>query len=67
MQDTFLLAYKGLIDYIESLRIVRSLVKINTKPYVHWRTFQWHWETLAHLIDYLPDTLPTFQVRCFEK
>ncbi len=63
MQDTFLLGYRGLIDYMEPLRIVRSLVNINIEQFVHWRTFQWHWEKLADLIDYLPDTLPKFQVR----
>ena len=62
MQDTFLLAYKGLINYIEPLRMVRSLVKINMTEFVHWRTFEWHWEKLADLIDYLPDILTKFQV-----
>ncbi|CAF1636307.1 unnamed protein product [Rotaria magnacalcarata] len=61
MQDTFLLAYKGLIDYAEPLRIIRSLTKIHMTEYVHWRTFQWHWDTLAELIDYLPDTLTKFR------
>ncbi|CAF1247472.1 unnamed protein product [Rotaria sordida] len=61
MQDTFLLAYKGLVDYSEPLRIVRSLVQINMTQYVHWKTFQWHWETLAELVDYLPDTLTKFE------
>jgi hypothetical protein len=63
MQDSFLLAYKGLISYSEPLRIINSLVKINTKQFVHWRTFQWHWDTLASLIDYLPDTSAKFQVK----
>jgi hypothetical protein len=63
MQDSFLLAYKGLIGYAEPLRITNSVVKINTQQFVHWRTFQWHWDTLADLIDYLPDTLTNFQVK----
>lgn len=62
MQDTFLLAYKGLVDYTEPLRIVRSLITINITEFAHWKTFQWHWETLANLIDYLPETLTKFQV-----
>ncbi|UJR08425.1 hypothetical protein I4U23_012695 [Adineta vaga] len=61
LQDTFLLAYKGLIDYTEPLRIVRSLIKINTKQYVHWKTFEWHWIKLADLVGNLADTLPQFQ------
>ncbi|CAF3811776.1 unnamed protein product [Rotaria sp. Silwood1] len=61
MQDTFLLAYKGLVDYTEPLRIVRSLVKINMIEFVHWKTFEWHWQTLADLVDYLPNTLTEFQ------
>jgi hypothetical protein len=39
-----------------------SLVKIKTKQYVIWRTFQWHWELLADLIEYLPDTWIKFRV-----
>jgi hypothetical protein len=62
MQDVFLLAYKGRVKYTEALSILRSLVKINIDQYVHWRTFQWHWETLASLIDYLPQTNAKFQV-----
>lgn len=62
MQDTFLLAYKGLIDYNAPLGIFKSLVKITIQQFVHWKTFQWHWETLAELMDYLPDTLHNFQV-----
>ncbi|CAF4388362.1 unnamed protein product, partial [Adineta steineri] len=27
----------------------------------HWRTFQWHWDTLANLVDYLPNILDKFQ------
>ncbi|CAF4170650.1 unnamed protein product, partial [Adineta steineri] len=61
IQDTFLLAYKGLIDYHESLRIIKSLGKLNMTEYVHWKTFQYHWDILADLIDYLPDTLTKFQ------
>ncbi|CAF0728802.1 unnamed protein product [Adineta steineri] len=61
IQDTFLLAYKGLIDYHESLRIIKSLEKLNMTEYVHWKTFQYHWDILADLIDYLPDTLTKFQ------
>jgi hypothetical protein len=63
MQDAFLLAYKGLIDYTAPLNIIKSLVKIGIKQFVHWRTFEWHWEKLAEIIDYLPDTLINFQVR----
>jgi hypothetical protein len=63
MQDSFLLAYKGLIDYTAPLNIIKSLVNISIEEFVHWRTFEWHWETLADLIDYLPDTLINFQVR----
>jgi hypothetical protein len=63
IQDTFLLAYKGLIDYIEPLRIMKSLVNIKTKQFVIWRTFQWHWENLADLIEYFPDTWKKFKVR----
>ena len=63
MQDSFLLAYKGLINYTEPLRIVNSLVKINIEQYAHWRTFQWHWDTLGVLVDYLSETLSQFQVR----
>jgi hypothetical protein len=33
------------------------------QQFVHWGTFEWHWETLAELVDYLPDTLTNFQVR----
>ncbi len=33
------------------------------QQFVHWGTFEWHWETLADLVDYLPDTLPSFRVR----
>ena len=62
LQDTFLLAYKGLIDYTEPLRLMRSLVKTNTQQHIHWQTFEWHWSTLVSLVDYLPDTLPKFQV-----
>ncbi|CAF1059093.1 unnamed protein product [Adineta ricciae] len=61
LQDTFLLAYKGLIDYAEPLRLMRSLVKTNTQQHIHWKTFEWHWSTLVSLVDYLPDTLPKFQ------
>ncbi|UJR17738.1 hypothetical protein I4U23_004636 [Adineta vaga] len=61
IQDTFLLAYKGLIDYHEPLRIINSLGEQNITEYVHWRTFQYHWDILVDLIDYLPDTLMTFQ------
>jgi hypothetical protein len=63
IQDAFLLAYKGLIDYTAPLSIIKSLVKIDIQQFVHWNTFEWHWNTLADLVDYLPDTLPTFQVR----
>lgn len=63
LQDTFLLAYKGLVDYIETLRIVRSLVNINSKQFVIWRTFQWHWEILADVMEYLPNTWTKFKVR----
>jgi hypothetical protein len=63
MQDAFLLAYKGLVDYTAPLGIMKSLVKISITEFVQWRTFEWHWETLATLVDYLPDTLPSFQVR----
>ena len=62
VQDAFLLAYKGLIDYSEPLRLVRSLININIDQYVHWRTFEWHWENLARMVDYLPSTLTLFQV-----
>jgi hypothetical protein len=63
MQDSFLLAYKGLIDYTAPLNIIKSLVKNRIEQFVHWRTFEWHWETLAEIIDYLQDTLINFQVR----
>jgi hypothetical protein len=63
MQDYFLLAYKGLVNYSAPLEIMKSLVKSNTTQFVQWRTFEWHWETLATLVDYLPDTLKSFQVR----
>ncbi len=39
-----------------------SLRKINTKQFVTWRTFQWHWELLADLIEYLPETWTKFKV-----
>ncbi|CAF1192609.1 unnamed protein product [Adineta steineri] len=61
LQDTFLLSYNGLVDYKEPLRIVRTLIKMNIEEYVHWRTFQWHWDTLANLVDYLPNILDKFQ------
>ena len=61
LQDAFLLAYKGLIDYIEPLRIFRSLVQIDTKQYVIWRTFQWHWDLLADVVEYLPETWTKFK------
>ena len=63
MQDSFLLAYKGLVNYTAPLEIMTSLVKSNITQFVQWRTFEWHWETLATLVDYLPDTLKSFQVR----
>lgn len=63
MQDAFLLAYRGRVDYSAPLMIIKALVKHQIKQYVHWRTFEWHWEKLAELIDYLPETLPAFQVR----
>ncbi len=66
IQDTFLLAYKGLVDYIEPLRIMKSLVNIHTQQFVIWRTFQWHWELLADLVEYFPDTWTTFKVRRIE-
>lgn len=62
LQDTFLLAYRGLIDYIEPLRITQSLMKTNTKQFVIWRTLQWHWELLADVVEYLPDTWQKFKV-----
>jgi len=62
MQDTFLLAYKGLIDYNVPLNLMKSLIKININKFVHWRTFEWHWENLANLIDYLPNIRTNFQV-----
>ena len=52
LQDTFLLAYKGSIDYSETLAILRSLVNSKMDQYVLWRTFEWHWENLANLIEY---------------
>jgi len=63
MQDSFLLAYKGLIDYTAPLNIIKSFVKNRIEQFVHWRTFEWHWETLAEIIDYLPNTSINFQVR----
>lgn len=63
LQDAFLLAYKGLIDYIEPLSIFRSLVQIDTKQYVIWRTFQWHWDLLADVVEYLPETWTKFKAR----
>ncbi|UJR37822.1 hypothetical protein I4U23_030512 [Adineta vaga] len=61
IQDTFLLAYKGVIDYIEPLRIIQSLVKINSKQFVIWRTLQWHWEVLTDLIEHLPNLWSKFK------
>jgi hypothetical protein len=52
LQDSFLLAYKGVIDYTEPLGLVNSLMNIDSSSYVIWRTFQWHWDTLAHIIQY---------------
>lgn len=62
LQDTFLLAYKGLIGYHAPLEILKALFKTKVEQFVHWRTFEWHWETLAELIDYLPNILPDFRV-----
>ncbi len=55
-----------MIDYIEPLRIMKSLVKINTEQFVIWRAFQWHWELLADLIEYLPKTWTKYKVRLIE-
>lgn len=66
IQDTFLLAYKGLIDYIEPLRIITSLMKINSQQFVIWRALQWHWELLADTVEYLPETWKKFKVRAKE-
>ena len=63
LQDSFLLAYKGLINYIEPLRIVRALVKINSEEFVIWRALQWHWDLLSDLVEYLPNTWTLFRVR----
>ena len=63
MQDAFLLAYRGLVDYVAPLMIIKPLVRQQMTRYVHWRTFEWHWETLAELIDYRSEILPQFQVR----
>ncbi|CAF3616264.1 unnamed protein product [Adineta steineri] len=61
IQDAYLLAYKGLIDYMEPLHILQSLIKINSTQFVIWRTFQWHWELLADLTEYLPDLWTKFK------
>ncbi|CAF3867869.1 unnamed protein product [Rotaria magnacalcarata] len=61
LQDAFLLAYKGLIDYIEPLRILTTLVNINSNQFVIWRTFQWHWDLLTDLIEHLPNTWTKFK------
>ncbi|CAF1112484.1 unnamed protein product [Adineta ricciae] len=61
IQDTFLLAYRGLVDYIEPLRIIQSLVKIDSKQFVIWRTFQWHLEVLTDLVEFLPNLWPKFK------
>lgn len=29
--------------------------------YVFWRTFEWHWENLGTIVDYLPDTIERFR------
>ncbi len=42
---------------------MKSLVKINTEQFVIWRAFQWHWELLADLIEYLPETWAKYKVR----
>ena len=62
LQDAFLLAYKGRAEYYEPLRIMRSLVLINTDQYVIWRTFQWHWEMLVELLGDDLNVLKHFQV-----
>ncbi|CAF1318772.1 unnamed protein product [Adineta ricciae] len=61
LQDTFLLAYKGLGDYLHPLTIVDSIGKTSMTEYVQWRTFQYHWDILADLIDHRPDILTKFQ------
>mgnify|MGYP006892793377 CR=1 FL=1 len=61
LQDTFLLAYKGSIDYSETLAILRSLVNSKMDQYVLWRTFEWHWENLGEIVDYLPNTIDKFR------
>lgn len=61
IHDTFLLAYKGVIDYIEPLRLMKSLVKTNTNQYVIWKTFQWHWEILADIVEYRADLWTKFR------
>lgn len=67
MQDAFLLAYRGLGDYSAPLMHIKSLITQQMMRYVHWRTFEWHWEKLAELIDYRSEILPQFQVRRNEK
>ncbi|CAF0733249.1 unnamed protein product [Rotaria sordida] len=61
LQDSFLLAYKGLIDYIEPLRIVSSLMNTTSKQSVIWCTFQWHWDILTELVEHLPNTWTKFK------
>ncbi|CAF1272229.1 unnamed protein product [Rotaria sp. Silwood1] len=61
LQDSFLLAYRGLIDYIEPLRIFSSLTNIKSKQYVIWCTFQWHWDLVTDLVQHLPNTWKKFK------
>jgi hypothetical protein len=63
MNDAFMTAYQGSADYDDALGLVRSLVKVNSQDYLFWRTFEWHWEKLATLIDYIPALLTNFRVR----
>lgn len=61
LHDAFLLAYRGLIDYAEPLRIVRSLIRTTMQQYTQWKIFQWHIENLASLLDYRSSTNVIFQ------
>lgn len=65
LQDAFFLAYKGLVDYIEPLRIVTSLINTNSNRFIIWRTFQWQWDILTDLVEYLPNIWTKFKVRKF--
>ncbi|CAF1380877.1 unnamed protein product, partial [Didymodactylos carnosus] len=52
IHDAFLLSYKGVIEYEAPLRIVKTLRTTNNKQYVLWKTFQWHWDNLANVMEH---------------